>query len=66
MLKPKPTQGDSSWFVHDRFGLFIHWGLYALPARHEWIKNIEERSDESYQAYFEHFNPKVCTCICVA
>ena len=23
MLHPKPTQGDSSWFVHDRFGLFI-------------------------------------------
>ena len=25
-----------SW-QHDRFGLFIHWGLYALPARHEWV-----------------------------
>lgn len=57
MLTPKPTQGDSSWFVHDRLGLFIHWGLYALPARHEWIKNIEELSDEEYQIYFEQFNP---------
>jgi alpha-L-fucosidase len=57
MLKPKPTQGDSSWFVRDRFGLFIHWGLYALPARHEWVKNYEEIPDKAYQVYFEHFDP---------
>ncbi len=19
-----------AWFVHDRFGMFVHWGLYAL------------------------------------
>ncbi len=57
MLKPKPTNGDSVWFTRDRFGLFIHWGLYALPARHEWIKNYEEISDTDYQKYFEHFNP---------
>ena len=23
---------NSSWFTHDRFGLFIHWGIYSLPA----------------------------------
>ena len=57
MLKPKPTQGDSSWFVHDRFGMFIHWGVYALPARHEWVKSREEISDEDYQPYFDNFNP---------
>lgn len=57
MLHPKPTQGDSTWFVHDRFGLFIHWGLYALPARHEWVKSREEITTEEYQKYFEHFNP---------
>ena len=47
----------SDWFVHDRFGLFIHWGIYALPARHEWIKNRELISDEDYQKYFDHFDP---------
>ena len=45
------------WFVHDRFGMFIHWGLYALPARHEWIKNMERMEGEWYQRYFEHFDP---------
>ena len=27
------------WFTHDRLGLFVHWGLYALGARHEWLMN---------------------------
>lgn len=54
---PAPTAGDTSWFVHDRFGMFIHWGLYALPARHEWVKSRERIDDETYQRYFEHFDP---------
>ena len=29
MLKPKPTTGDTTWFVKDRFGMFIHWGPYS-------------------------------------
>ena len=53
----RPTPGNTDWFVHDRFGLFIHWGLYALPARHEWVKNQEELDDDAYQPYFDHFDP---------
>lgn len=49
--------GDTGWFTHDRVGLFIHWGLYALPARHEWVKNRERITDEEYQKYFDHFEP---------
>ncbi|MCU0520800.1 MAG: alpha-L-fucosidase [Anaerolineae bacterium] len=55
--QPKPTTGDTSWFVHDRFGMFIHWGLYALPARHEWVQNREQIPPEEYRKYFERFNP---------
>lgn len=57
MLTPKPTTGDTTWFVHDRFGMFIHWGLYALPSRHEWVQSREEIAPEDYRIYFEHFNP---------
>jgi alpha-L-fucosidase len=57
MLQPAPTPGDTAWFVHDRFGMFIHWGLYALPARHEWVKSKELIDDERYQRYFDHFDP---------
>ncbi len=57
MFQPKSTKGDTSWFTHDRFGMFIHWGLYALPARHEWVKSRETIRDEDYQVYFDHFDP---------
>jgi alpha-L-fucosidase len=45
------------WWTDARFGMFIHWGLYALPARHEWVKNNERMTNEQYQKYFEMFNP---------
>jgi len=48
---------DTEWFTHDRFGMFIHWGIYALPARHEWVKQREMIRDEDYQRYFDHFYP---------
>lgn len=53
----KKTPGDTSWFVHDRFGMFIHFGLYSLPARHEWIKTREMISEKHYDKYFKYFNP---------
>jgi len=58
VITPEPTVGDTSWFVHDRFGLFIHWGTYALAARHEWVKNNEKiPNEEYYEKYFKHFDP---------
>ena len=53
----RKTPGDTAWFRHDRFGMFIHWGLYAMPARHEWIKTREFITEEKYDLYFKHFNP---------
>ncbi|MEE1200824.1 MAG: alpha-L-fucosidase [Christensenellales bacterium] len=53
----RQSPGDTQWFRHDRFGMFIHWGLYALPARHEWIKNRECIPEDHYDLYFKHFNP---------
>ena len=50
-------KGDSEWFTHARFGMFIHWGLYSMPARHEWVRNREEITNEDYQKYFDHFDP---------
>ena len=50
-------KGDTGWFTHDRFGMFIHWGLYSMPGRHEWIRNYEEIPNEDYEKYFEQVNP---------
>mgnify|MGYP000101536544 FL=1 len=46
-----------AWWTDARFGMFIHWGLYAQPARHEWVKSKERMSNEDYQKYFDVFNP---------
>lgn len=58
---PKETEAQKTqrmqWWTDARFGMFIHWGLYALPARHEWVKNAERLTNEQYQKYFEMFNP---------
>lgn len=58
----RKTPGDTAWFTHDRFGMFIHWGLYALPARHEWVKTNERIPEETYQRYFDRstglFDPR--------
>ena len=46
------------WWTEDRFGMFIHWGLYALPARHEWVQNMESIAPDVYEErYFNLFNP---------
>ena len=55
--KVMKTPGDTSWFLKDRFGMFIHFGLYAMPARHEWIKKLECTTEEHYDLYFKYFNP---------
>lgn len=46
-----------NWFVNDRFGMFIHWGLYSIPARGEWVRSFEEISKEEYMKYFDEFDP---------
>jgi len=46
-----------SWWTEARFGMFIHWGSYAMAARHEWVKKRERIPDDEYRKYFEMFNP---------
>ena len=46
----------TEWFLRDRFGMFIHWGLYAIPARGEWFRQVEKISNEAYQQYFDEFD----------
>ncbi len=46
-----------AWWTEARFGMFIHWGLYALPARHEWVKKDERLTNEEYEKYFRLFDP---------
>ena len=45
------------WYQHDRFGMFIHWGLYSIPARGEWVRSTEEMPEEEYLPFFDEFDP---------
>jgi len=52
------SSGGSGWFEKSRFGLFIHWGLYSMGARHEWLMHREEIPVDDYRdKYFRHFDP---------
>jgi alpha-L-fucosidase len=46
-----------AWWREARFGMFIHWGLYAQAARHEWVKRYEKMDNDGYEKYFDYFDP---------
>ncbi len=47
----------TAWFREARFGMFIHWGLYSIPAKEEWIRGIKRMTEDRYREYFETFDP---------
>jgi alpha-L-fucosidase len=47
----------TGWFRDARFGMFIHWGAYSVPARGEWVKSTERMTTEEYQKYVDAFVP---------
>jgi alpha-L-fucosidase len=46
------------WFRDARFGMFIHWGLYSLIGRHEWVMNTEHMSVEEYTNLAPRWHPR--------
>lgn len=50
-------QASIEWFRAARFGLFVHFGLYSLAARHEWVRSREAMSQQAYDRYLENFDP---------
>ena len=48
------------WFTEARFGMFIHFGLYSIPARGEWVRSEEFIPKEDYDPLINEFNPTRC------
>src|ERR1700677_2529685 len=55
-----------AWWRQAKFGLFIHWGVYSVPAGYyhgksvgggEWIMNHSKIPKAEYQAFAKEFNP---------
>jgi alpha-L-fucosidase len=75
VIKPDPYANETSsqrdarmkWWRESRFGMFIHWGVYAVPAGvydgkripgiGEWIMNHGKIPMAEYQGYAKQFNP---------
>ena len=46
------------WWRDARFGMFIHWGLYAIPGRGEWVQWSEQIPVAEYAKLADQFNPQ--------
>ncbi len=61
------TQDKMEWWRNARFGMFIHWGIYSVPAGvydgeeipgiGEWIMNNAKIPVDEYEKYATQFNP---------
>ena len=67
-VDPPRAPGDRmAWWREARFGMFIHWGLYAVPAGEykgkrskdigEWIMAWANIPRAEYQQFAPQFNP---------
>jgi alpha-L-fucosidase len=62
---PSEPEDRMAWWRYDRFGMFIHWGLYAIPAGEwngethygEWIRNSAQIPLDVYDQFRDQFNP---------
>jgi alpha-L-fucosidase len=62
---PAFAAGDASdrerrmkWWHEARFGMFIHWGLYSVVGRHEWVMEDEGIPVAEYEQLAKRFKPK--------
>ena len=46
------------WFQEARFGMFLHWGLYAIPGRGEWYMSGARMPAKEYERYMQEFTAK--------
>ena len=55
-----PTQSNleaRQWFQNNKFGMFIHWGLYSILGDGEWAMNIQNIHVKDYSKLEGFFNP---------
>ncbi len=62
---PSGDEERMAWWREAKFGLFIHWGVYAVPAgkygdntnHGEWIMHSAKIPSAEYKEYASQFNP---------
>lgn len=60
--EPEAVKADRArrmkWWHEAKFGMFIHWGLYSVLGRHEWVMEMEGIPAQEYEAVAKSFKPK--------
>src|ERR1043165_832623 len=46
------------WWHEAKFGMFIHWGLYSVLGRHEWVQEMEGIPATEYARLAKEFRPR--------
>jgi alpha-L-fucosidase len=56
--QPSPTtKASREAFRDDKFGLFIHWGVFSIMGDGEWVMNNEKITVKNYTRLKDFFNP---------
>jgi alpha-L-fucosidase len=58
---PMVTDADAAqriaWWRDAKFGLFMHWGVYSIPGRGEWVQWQEQIPVDEYAKLADQFHP---------
>ena len=47
-----------AWYAGKRLGIFLHWGVFSVPAYHDWYaRNMYIKDSPEYQYHLEHYGP---------
>jgi alpha-L-fucosidase len=59
MAGETPQQHDlrMAWWREAKFGMFVHWGLYSIPADDAWHMRKQQEPYAEYSKLAEQFNP---------
>lgn len=57
MTHAQENDSRTEWFREAKFGLFIHWGPYAVIGRHEQARSRLQIPQDKYDQYVRQFNP---------
>jgi alpha-L-fucosidase len=56
--QPAPENPKArEWFENSKFGLFIHWGVYSVLGKGEWVMNNDAMPVSAYEKLPPQFNP---------
>lgn len=71
LYRTDPRAAARRWFAEARYGLFLHYGLYSLLGRHEWVQFKEKIPVAEYaklkdQFTAQHFDADAIADLAVA